>query len=93
MVPLFGLIGGAAYCPLRVVKQFGMLQQVPPTWSLKEFAFDIPSGFILKEEKKDLQAKVHKIILSLDNLPLQVVQWPKSLEGDMEIYMASKEYI
>ena len=70
-----------------------MLQQVPLAWNLEEFAFDIPSGIIPKEEKKDLQANVHKIILSLDNLSSQVVEWLKNLEGDMEIYMASKEYI
>ena len=90
---MFGLNGGATYYPLKVIRQFRILQQVPLAWNPEEFTFDIPSGIIPEEEKNVHQAKIHKIILSLDNSLEQIIEWPKSLGEDMNICMASKEYI
>ena len=53
-IPLLGLSGEAAYCPLRVIRQFGILQQVSPVWNPEEFAFDISSEIIPEEEKNSL---------------------------------------
>ena len=92
-IPLLGCTGGSAYYPIRVVRQFGMLQEVPPAVYPDNFAFDLPQGRLTKETKTLYQAKIDLIIHTLKNSPLQDVEWPDYLDEEMNVHRASKEYI
>ncbi|XP_030474793.2 uncharacterized protein LOC115692171 [Syzygium oleosum] len=93
LVPLLGLNGGTTYCPLRIVRQFGMIQYIPPGWHPEEFTFAIPQGSLPEEESRKLQKRVDKIIDSLKRSTEQMVKWPEDLKGEMKLYLASNEYI
>ena len=92
-VPLLGLSGGTTYCPLRVIQQFKMVQQIPPTWHPEEFTFEILQGPLLEKKNKELRIRVDGIVNSLKRSTKQIVQWHEDSEGEMKLFLASNEYI
>ncbi|KAL3735144.1 hypothetical protein ACJRO7_024306 [Eucalyptus globulus] len=82
-----------SYYPLRVVRQYRVLQEIPPPLKLGLFRFDFRDKVVKGNQIEDMKKEVENIINILHHCPPRDIEWVTELEGEMREHHASRGYI
>ncbi|XP_056170735.1 RNA polymerase II C-terminal domain phosphatase-like 2 isoform X2 [Syzygium oleosum] len=92
-VPLMGFTGCTSYYPLRVIRQYGALQENPPPLRSDLFQFDLTQKDLGESQPCTYQTKVDYIESAWHDCRPQEITYVEELQGQMKEHHASLEYI
>ncbi|XP_056170737.1 uncharacterized protein LOC115693551 [Syzygium oleosum] len=92
-IPLVGFTGCTSYYPLRVIRQYGAIQEIPPPLRSDLFQLDITQKDLSESQSHVYQKKVDYIECAWHDCHPQKITYAGELEGQMKEHHASLEYI